>query len=390
MLRSALFSILGTAGVASLAWVSLGYGQESTRGRIDIRREGNGWVRTFTGTVPAEARLRVVGHGPVTVEGGVSKDFSYTVNVKVMARTEAEARHKLSRATVQLSNERGTCVVQVPGGEAQSTLNVRAPRLLAATVATTDGKVDVRGVDGGLHVNSRAGELFADRISGDCELVTGGGAISVGRVNGNLQCSTGAGRISVKTVMGQANLNTDGGDIAANEVGGQVTAQTRGGGVHIGSAGGAVSATSGGGEIVVDHAAGQVSAQNMAGPVRVSGAGGVHCESTGAVALSHITGAMAVTTAMGSIFANLLGSRIADSFLATGNGDITVVIPSSVGVTIRAANQLSDSLKRIVSDYSTVQIGRRGTLLVAEGRVNGGGPLLQINGTGGTIFIKRQ
>jgi DUF4097 and DUF4098 domain-containing protein YvlB len=389
MRRSALFSILGIAGVASLAWVSVGYGQEDGRGPIAIRREGGGWVRTFSGTVPAEPRLRVMGHGPVTVEGGVSKDFSYTVNVKVMARTESEARRKLSRAVVQLSSERGTCVVRVPGGEALSTLTVRAPRLMAATVGTSDGKVDVRGVDGALHVNSRAGELFADRIRGDCELITGGGVISVGQVDGNLQCSTGAGKISVKTVHGQASLSTDGGDIAANEVGGEVTAQTRGGGVHIGSAGGAVSATSGGGEIVVDHAGGQVSAQNMAGPVRVSGAGGVHCESTGAVSLSNITGAMAVTTAMGSIFANLLGSRIADSFLATGNGDITVVIPSSVGVTIRAANQLSDSLKRIVSDYSTVQIGRRGTLLVAEGRVNGGGPLLQINGTGGTIFIKR-
>jgi hypothetical protein len=28
--------------------------------------------------------------------------------------------------------------------------------------------------------------------------------------------------------------------------------------------------------------------------------------------------------------------------------------------------------------------------VVAEGPVNGGGPLLRINGTGGTIFIKRQ
>lgn len=384
MLRSALFSALAGAAIASLAWVSCGYGQEA------LKREGGGWVRTFTGTAPSVSRLRVVGHGPVTVEGGVSRELSYVVTVKVMARTEAEARRKLLRAKVEVSSERGACVVNVPGGEALSTVVLRAPRLAGAEITTSDGKVDVDGVDGDLHVNSRAGELFADRIHGDCDLVTGGGVVSVGQVDGNLHCTTGAGRITVRTARGEATLMTEGGDIVANLVGGAVTARTRGGGVHIGSAGGTVNATSGGGEIVVERAAGQVIAQNMAGPVRVTGAVGVHCISTGAVALSNISGAMSVTTAMGSIFANLLGSKLADSFLATGNGDITVVIPTNVGVTIRAANQLSDTMRRIISEYPAIQIGRRGTQLVAEGRVNGGGPLLQINGTGGTIFIKRQ
>jgi DUF4097 and DUF4098 domain-containing protein YvlB len=384
MLRSALFSALSAALVGSLVWVTCGYSQQT------VKREGNGWVRTITGTTAALPRLRVMGHGPVSVQTGEGREISYSVTVKVMARNEADARRKLAGATVQLFDDRGTCVVNVPGGEALSTTVVRAPRFSEVWVATSDGKVDVRGVDGNLQVNSRAGELFADRIRGDCELTTGGGLVTVGQVDGNLRCTTGAGAISVKKCRGQAILTTEGGDIVANEVAGIVNAQTRGGGVHIGSAGGAVNATSGGGEIVIDRAAGQVSAQNMAGPVRVSGAVGVHCISTGAVALSNVSGAMAVTTAMGSIFANLFGGKLTDSFLATGNGDITVVIPSTLGLTIRAANQMSDTMRRIVSDYPGVQVARRGTLLVAEGRVNGGGPLLQINGTGGTIFIKRQ
>lgn len=384
MLRSALFSSLAAGAALTAAWVSSGYGQEV------LKHDGGGWVRTFTGTAPAAPRLKVIGHGPVTVEAGATRDFSYVVTVRVMARSETEARRKLARAAVLFSRERETCLVNVPGGEALSTVSIKAPHLSSAEITTSDGKVDVRGVDGTLQVHSRAGELYADHIHGDCDLITGGGLVQVGTVDGNLHCNTGAGRISVKSVRGEASLLTDGGDIAATQVGGAVTAQTRGGGVHIGSAGGAVNATSGGGEIVVERAAGQVSAQNMAGPVRVSGAQGVHCISTGAVALSNVSGAMNVSTAMGSIFANLLGSRLADSFLATGNGDITVVIPSGLGVTIRAANQLSDTMRRIVSEYPGIQIGRRGTQLVAEGRVNGGGPLLQINGTGGTIFIKRQ
>ena len=74
----------------------------------------------------------------------------------------------------------------------------------------------------------------------------------------------------------------------------------------------------------------------------------------------------------------------------TGNGDITVVIPSNVGVTIRAESDLADTMRRIVSDFPGVAVRMLGTQVVAEGPVNGGGPLLRISGMGGTIFIKRQ
>jgi hypothetical protein len=76
--------------------------------------------------------------------------------------------------------------------------------------------------------------------------------------------------------------------------------------------------------------------------------------------------------------------------LATGSGDITVIIPSNLGVNIRAENTMADSLKRIVSDYPALGPRRQGNRIVAQGAVNGGGPLLQISDSGGTIFIKRQ
>ena len=88
--------------------------------------------------------------------------------------------------------------------------------------------------------------------------------------------------------------------------------------------------------------------------------------------------------------ASLLAGKLADSFLATGNGDITVYIPSNVGVTVRAQNDMADSTRRIAVDFPGVRVRRQGRLIVAEGPVNGGGPLLQISATVGTIFIRRQ
>jgi DUF4097 and DUF4098 domain-containing protein YvlB len=134
-----------------------------------------------------------------------------------------------------------------------------------------------------------------------------------------------------------------------------------------------------------------VTLRNMAGPVNVGSAAGVRCDSaSGGIRLGNISGPIRVATSMGSIMAALLGSHLADSYIATGNGDITVLIPSNVGVTIQADNTMADTLRRIISDFSTVQPRRQGTHVVAAGALNGGGPVLQLAATGGTIFIKKQ
>src|SRR5262245_23520043 len=57
-----------------------------------LMRENGKLVAVFYGSVPATPRLHVNSAGPVTVEGGVSKDFNYSVRVILNARTEAEAR----------------------------------------------------------------------------------------------------------------------------------------------------------------------------------------------------------------------------------------------------------------------------------------------------------
>ena len=346
--------------------------------------------RVISGAAPAGSRLRVNAHGPVTLEGGVSKELTYTITVSVNARTEAEARRALQQYTVRVDKQGPWTVLTAPGGVVMTSVSVKAPKLLAATISTSDGKVGATGVEGLLDVDTRAGEVSVDRVGGNSKLITGGGDIYVGQVGGALRCTTGAGKITVTHVGGEATLETNGGDIVARNAGGTVHAQTGGGGVHIGTAGGPVTAISGGGEIVVDKSGGIVTLRNMAGPVNVGSAAGVRCDSgSGGIRVANIAGPMRVATSMGSIVASLLGSRIGDSYLATGNGDITVLIPSNVGVTVQAQNSMADTLRRIVSDFSAVQPRRQGTRVVAEGAVNGGGPLLQLSGVGGTIFIKR-
>ncbi|MEO8372292.1 MAG: hypothetical protein ABI806_24105 [Candidatus Solibacter sp.] len=354
-------------------------------------REGDHFVREFSGTAPAARRLRVNAHGPVSVQAGTSNNIAFTVRVSVRARTEAEARNVMQRYNVRLTSQGEWVVLTAPGGPIISTVTVKAPRVEQVIISTSDGGVEASGIDGSLDVDTGAGELTIDRIGGDCKLVTGGGDIKVGSIGGGLKCSTGAGRVQVGAVRGPATLETIGGDISANDIGGILRADTGGGGIHIIKAGAAVSASTGGGQIVIDSANGIVTARNMAGPVKVGAASGVQCESgTGGINVSNISGGMRVSTALGNIMASLLAGRLADSYLASGNGDITVFIPSNVGVNVRAQNDLADSTRRINVDFPGINVRRQGRLIVAEGPVNGGGPLLQISATVGTIFIRKQ
>ena len=257
------------AGLAALVWLApAGFSQ------LPLEREPGGWARVYTATLAPASRLRVVGHGPVTVDGAVSRNLAYTVRVSIAARSEAEARRILDAASVRVSSEGDWVVLAAPAGPVMALVQVRAPRLEALDIGTTDGAVTVTGIDGTAVVNTQAGAISADRVRGSSNLVSGGGDIRVGTVDGTLECATAVGRIQVKLAGRDAVLNTYGGDIEVDEVDGALRADTAGGGIHVHKAGGSVAATSGGGQILVDQANGPVTARNIAGPVAVGAAGG--------------------------------------------------------------------------------------------------------------------
>lgn len=358
-----------------------------------LTHEGDQWVRTYNNTAPVKPRVRINSHGPVWIEGNSSPaQFVFTVKVGVRARTQAAARVLLEKLQVRAESQGEWLVVTTPGGYATSSVVMHAPRLLEAYVSTSDGQVEVNEVNGPLHVDTGANQIKVERIHGDCGLSTGGGDIQAGRVDGSLHCTTVAGAIRSQLVGRDAVFQTNGGDIEAQQVNGLAHVETGGGTVHIHYAGGPVTAVNGGGPIIIDRAGGVVTVHNVAGAVHVGAAAGIRCESSngGNIQLANIVGPMNVLTSMGNILAKLDGSRLAESLLATGNGDITVVIPSNIGVTIRAENQMADTMRRIVSEFREIQPRSMGTHLVAQGQVNGGGPLLQISASAGTIFLKRQ
>jgi DUF4097 and DUF4098 domain-containing protein YvlB len=360
-----------------------------------VTREGGYWVRVISGAeaIAPTARLRVAARGEVTVTGGENRELTWTLKGRSRVSGERAARSRLASLGVRVTRQSGDSVsftVQSAGDD--GVLRISVPSALReVSVATDAGSVETNGLTR-VSIATGGGEIKADRISGSLEARTAGGPITLGDIGGAVHCSTAGGSIAVRTIRGEAVLESGAGDIVVQEVRGFLRALTVGGAVRIARAGSGVFASSGGGSIDVGQAGGAVEVRNSGGTVRVGSTSGVRCENaSGAIRLINVSGGLRASTSIGSILAQLTAGGVpADSFLATGGGDITVLIPSNVGVKIRAENAASGGLRRIVSDFPGIAVRAAGPQVIAEGNINGGGPLLRISGAGGTIFIRRE
>ncbi len=361
-------------------------------------REGRYWTQTVDGTQPIApgGTLRISTIGSVTVTGDDGAPVRYTLVKRVRADAEAEARRRFDQFKLEVVREGDIVLLRLaqPGGAQQSAeLKVLVPRgIKLVDLQTHGGTVEASGLDGALRAQTGGGTVELDRIAGEVTARTAGGGIEIGAIGGTIRGTTAGGPITARTIGGDAVLETGGGDIEVTEVRGSVRASTAGGGVTIGRAGGAVIASTAGGSIEIDHAAGAVTANNLGGPIRVGSGDDVTVESGGgAIRLSGVSGRLRASTVVGDIYASLAGGRRGgESLLTTGGGDITIVIPAGFPLTIRAENASPERARRIVSDFPGIQVRTVGPLAVAEGSVNGGGPLVRLAGTGGTIYIRQE
>ena len=81
--------------------------------------------------------------------------------------------------------------------------------------------------------------------------------------------------------------------------------------------------------------------------------------------------------------------------MASGSGDVTVFVPSNLAVTVKALNETAKPGAKVISQFPEIQqmlstVGRQAGPVVAQGSLNGGGPVLMLSATGGQISIKRQ
>ncbi|GEM_PF-94362 len=195
---------------------------------------------------------------------------------------------------------------------------------------------------------------------------TGSGSATIDGVAGPLDASTGSGSISLTSIGGEARAHTGSGSITINGVKGQLRASTGSGSIRGTGVAGGIIASTGSGEIEVQ----QVSAGN----VEVS-------TGSGSIELSGVKGAVRARTGSGSIRAQ--GEPTGAWSLRSSSGGIVVRLPANQAFELDA----STSSGSIHTDHPITVMGTIGRRAL-RGKVRGGGPLLDLNTSSGSIRIE--
>jgi DUF4097 and DUF4098 domain-containing protein YvlB len=368
-----------------------------------IAREGGAWGQEVTGSLATVKNLRVkVDMGSVVVRGGQQQGINYVIHTRSFTSSEQDARRQFEsyKISAYVRGDTAWIVGDWQGGHPRKfsgefTINV--PREMGwVKLETEGGNVDAVGITGRVDAESGGGSMHLDdigggvnaetgggsinvgTISGDIGLHTGGGSIEVHHANGKIVAETGGGSVEIQSGSQSASIETGGGSIEVKQCSGKVKVSTGGGSIDLGDIGGPAEIDTGGGSIHLTSAKGHVSAQTGGGGIELFGVPSARAE-----------------TGAGGIVVKLVntGAERRDSVLETSAGDITVYIASDVAISVRANVDMGNG-HRITSEFPDLHITSEGDqwgpkTLTAEGKLNGGGPVLKVRTSTGDIRFKR-
>ncbi len=364
-----------------------------------LSREGGDWVEIETGFLAANGltRLRLDARGIVTVRGGGGNQIAYRTRRRVRAASQNEARGLLGGPAARIVRAGDGVALEALGGTRATgsfEIEVFVPAgLRRAEVFSPVGDLILRELPLDVTAGTGGGRVDADRVAGRLDIRTSGGEILVGQVGGEVRAVTGGGSVQIRQSGSHVWAETAGGEIFVEQADGDVHAFTAAGNIQIGRAGGTVKVRTAGGMIRVMSAGGPVRADSGGGVIQVASAGGVRCESMGGpIRLSGVAGSLFAATVRGGILADLLeGHALANSILSADSGDITVLIPSNLAVSVEAVSEPGPT-SRILTDFAGIRVSSRGPgdRTVADGKLNGGGPLLKVAAAKGAIYLKRK
>jgi hypothetical protein len=360
------------------------------------------WSQASSGTLAAARNVRVkVDMGSVVVHGGPQPNISYTVHGR-SSESGRDAGRRLGSFKISsyVKGDTAWIIGEWEGGRPRrfsGEFVIEIPRDTALVkVETGGGGVETTGITGSAEIASGGGKVRIDDIGGSANVVTGGDAIDVGTVGGDLKLETGGGNISIGSVKGNIRAETGGGNVVVLSGGEGAVIEAGGGNVEIKHCLGRVKATTGGGSISLGDIGGPADIETGGGSIRLTSAKGRVGANAGAgtIELYGVPSARVETGAGGIIvkFINT-GAERSDSMLETSAGDITVYIAADVAMSVRASVDMGNG-HHITSDFPDIHIATEGSqwgprTLNAEGKLNGGGPVLKVRTTTGDICFKR-
>ncbi|MFZ5515361.1 MAG: DUF4097 family beta strand repeat-containing protein [Candidatus Zhuqueibacterota bacterium] len=200
----------------------------------------------------------------------------------------------------------------------------------------------------------------------DLDITTSGGSIEVADLTGAIDLNTSGGSIRIGDVKGPVKANTSGGSISVAGADGDVDVRTSGGSISVGETKGSIYAQTSGGGITLDRVTGNAEAYTSGGSLN----------------FENVSGSVNGKTSGGSIYARITGKIDSECSLKTSGGGIKLILPADIAVNIDART----SGGRVSTDFPVTVKGviKKNEL---NGQVNGGGPLVFLRTSGGSISI---
>lgn len=387
----------------------------------EMRRSGDRYVRSTTQTfeVGDGGALDINTVGAVTVVGSNRGNVEVEETVRVYTNDGARAERLAGELEAEYTVDGTTLRIQTNDEVRSSRLSwsfeIRVPRRFDVDVETSSGPVqisDLQGrvngetsggpvsisnVDGTVYGETRGGPVSLEQISGDATAETYGGPISARDIGGALEAETYGGPISVAGVGKDARLETAGGGISVRDVAGSLRAETAGGGISIRSVSGNVFAETAGGGIECADIGGSLEAETAGGDIEGSSIAGPATARTraGDIELSGIAASIIAETSVGDIEVQMDAAGSDNSSFSASHGDVKLTMPADIAVAfdIEVRRSWSGGIDRddIESDFPiTLEAGQNRRYVRATGTLNGGGPLLEIRTSGGSVEIRKK
>ncbi|MBS3819927.1 DUF4097 family beta strand repeat protein [bacterium] len=183
----------------------------------------------------------------------------------------------------------------------------------------------------------------------------------------NVELKTSGGSISVENLEGEVNIKTSGGSLNLEKITGPVWGKTSGGSIRVGEVDGDVDINTSGGSIQIEGARGSIKAHTSGGSINVQ----------------EVMGSINADTSGGSIKASISRQPQTDCRLTTSGGSITVYLAGDIAVDLDASTSGGG-----VYTESPVTIQGKINKSKLKSKINGGGPLLYLHTSGGSIYIK--
>jgi DUF4097 and DUF4098 domain-containing protein YvlB len=300
--------------------------------------------------------------GDVHITGADQNTIDIRVQRHVTRASDADAAKILREEDVEIKQTGNNILITAqqppslrrgwrhPNLEAHYEITV--PRKFDAHVETAGGNLRVAGLNGGVNIQTSGGNLDCENILGQVDGRTSGGDIKAANVHGGVNIHTSGGNLNCENISGDLLGRTSGGNVNCENITGDVDGRTSGGSVYSRDCHSRLALETLGGNVTIDSFTGSE----------------LHARTQG-----------------GSVSADFVAAPKADSGLGTIGGDVKVRLPDNAALTLDA-----HTLGGFVKTDLPVQVQGKLSAGNLKGTVNGGGPLLKLETSGGNIEISKR